>query len=145
MVEQRLSPALKAVSDAVLAVASKLSVEEVLQRLVDSARELAGARYAALGIPDGEGGFRRFLGSGLRDELVAKLGPLPRTHGMLGAILEETGPYRAADIHDDPRFRGWWPRDHPDMRSLLGVPIIAAEGTIGAFYLTEKKGADAFD
>ena len=59
-----LSPALRAVSDAVLAVASQLSVEEVLQRLVDRARELAGARYAALGIPDGDGGFSRFLVAG---------------------------------------------------------------------------------
>jgi signal transduction histidine kinase len=142
---QQLNPVLRAVSDAVLAVASKLSVEEVLQRLVDSARELAGARYAALGIPDGEGGFRRFLVSGMSDELIARLGPLPRTHGMLGAILEEPGPYRTEDIHADSRFRGWWPRGHPDMRSLLGVPIVAAEGTIGAFYLTEKEGADAFD
>lgn len=55
----RQSPALKAISDAVLAVASELAVDEVLQRLVDSARELAGARYAALGIPDGDGGFPR--------------------------------------------------------------------------------------
>jgi signal transduction histidine kinase len=142
---QQLNPVLKAVSDAVLAVASKLSVDEVLQRLVDSARELAGARYAALGIPDGEGGFRRFLVSGMSDQLIGQLGPLPRTHGMLGAILAEPGPYRTGDIHADPRFRGWWPREHPDMRSLLGVPIVAAEGTIGAFYLTEKEGADAFD
>jgi signal transduction histidine kinase len=142
---QQLNPVLKAVSDAVLAVASKLSVDEVLQRLVDRARELAGARYAALGIPDGHGGFRRFLVSGMSDELIARMGPLPRTHGMLGAILEEPGPYRTTDIHRDPRFRGWWPREHPDMRSFLGVPIVAAEGTIGAFYLTEKEGAEAFD
>jgi signal transduction histidine kinase len=142
---QQLNPVLKAVSDAVLAVASKLSVDEVLQHLVDSARELAGARYAALGIPDGEGGFRRFLVSGMSDELIARLGPLPRTHGMLGAILREPAAYRTEDIHGDPRFRGWWPSAHPDMRSLLGVPIVAAEGTIGAFYLTEKEGADAFD
>jgi signal transduction histidine kinase len=142
---QQLNPVLKAVSDAVLAVASKLSVDEVLQRLVDSARQLAGARYAALGIPDGEGGFRRFLVSGMSDELIARLGPLPRTHGMLGAILTEPGPYRTEDIHHDPRFRGWWPREHPDMRSLLGVPIVSAEGTIGAFYLTEKEDGDSFD
>ena len=132
MVEQRLSPALKAVSDAVLAVASKLSVEEVLQRLVDSARELAGARYAALGIPDGEGGFRRFLVSGMSDELIAAMGPLPRTHGMLGAMLEAAAPYRAEDIHEDQRFRGWWPRRHPDMRSFLGVPIVSAEGGLAS-------------
>jgi signal transduction histidine kinase len=142
---ERLSPALKAVSDAVLAVAAELSVDEVLQRLVDSARELAGARYAALGIPDGEGGFRRFLVSGMSDELIAAMGPLPRTHGMLGAMLDAAGPYQAQDIHLDPRFRGWWPREHPDMCSFLGVPIVAREGVIGAFYLTEKEGAAHFD
>jgi signal transduction histidine kinase len=140
-VPEHLSPALKAVSDAVLAVASQLSVEEVLQRLVDSARELADAKYAALGIPDGEGGFRRFLVSGMSDELIAKLGPLPRTHGMLGVMLDSAGPYRTGDIHDDPRFKGWWPRAHPDMRSFLGVPIVTSEGVIGAFYLTEKQGS----
>jgi signal transduction histidine kinase len=140
-----LSPALKAVSDAVLAVASQLSVDEVLQRLVDTARELAGARYAALGIPDGEGGFRRFLVSGMIDALIAAMGPLPRTHGMLGAMLEASVPYRTDDIHDDPRFRGWWPRRHPDMRSFLGVPIVAQNEVIGAFYLTEKVRGPSFD
>jgi signal transduction histidine kinase len=144
-VNGELNPALKAVSDAVLAVASKLSVDDVLHRLVDSARELAGARYAALGIPDGQGGFRRFLVSGMSDELIAAIGPLPRTHGMLGAMLVTRTPYRTDDIHDDPRFRGWWPGPHPDMRSFLGVPIVSADGVIGAFYLTEKLEASAFD
>src|ERR1700759_4978438 len=134
------TPALKAVSDAVLAVASQLSVDEVLQRLVDSARELVGARYAALGIPDGTGGFRRFLVAGMSDELITAMGPLPRTHGMLGAMLESRDAYRIADIHGDPRFRGWWPREHPNMRSFLGVPIQVRDEVIGAFYLTEKEG-----
>jgi signal transduction histidine kinase len=141
---EELSPTLRAVSDAVLSVAAERSVEEVLQRLVESARELAGARYAALGTPDGEGGFSRFLTAGMSDELVAKLGPLPRTHGMLGAMLETAESFRTADIHDDPRFRGWWPKGHPDMRSFLGVPIATKEGVIGAFYLTEKTGAAEF-
>jgi signal transduction histidine kinase len=139
-----LSPTLKAVSDAVLAVAAEQSVEDVLQRLVHSARELASARYAALGLPDGEGGFRRFLTSGMSDELVASLGPLPRQHGVLGAMLETRSAHRTADIHDHPRFRGWWPSGHPDMRSFLGVPIVAPQGVIGAFYLTEKVGAPDF-
>jgi signal transduction histidine kinase len=140
-----VSPALKAVSDAVLAVASRLSVDEVLQQLVDCARELVEARYAALGIPDGAGGFRRFLVSGMSSELVEAMGPLPRTHGMLGAMLETDGAYLTDDIHRDARFRGWWPRAHPDMRSFLGVPIVAPEGVIGAFYLTEKETAPTFD
>jgi signal transduction histidine kinase len=141
----QLSPALKAVSDAVLAVASERAVEEVLQRLVHSARELAQARYAALGLPDGGGGFSQFLTSGMSDELVAAMGPLPRQHGLLGLMLEAPEPFRTSDIHGHPRFRGWWPRAHPDMRSFLGVPIVAPEGVIGAFYLTEKEGADDFD
>ena len=140
-----LHPALRAVSDAVLAVASRRSVEAVLQQLVHRARELVGARYAALGIPDGAGGFSRFIVSGMTDEEVAAMGPLPRTHGMLGAMLEETAPFRTRDIHDDPRFRGWWPSGHPDMRSFLGVPIAGPEGVIAAFYLTWKEGADEFD
>ena len=142
--EERLNPALKAVSDAVLAVAAGLSVDEVLQRLVDSARELAGARYAALGLPDGEGGFRRFLTSGMSDRLIASLGPLPRQHGVLGVMLETQSSHRTRDIHEHPRFRGWWPATHPDMRSFLGVPIVEPPHVIGAFYLTEKLDAPDF-
>ena len=145
MAEDHLSPVLRAVSDAVLAVASQRSVDEVLQRLVESARELAGAEYAALGVPDGAGGFRRFLVAGMSDDLIESMGPLPRTHGMLGAMLEPpAAPYRSDDIHTHPRFRGWWPRGHPDMRSFLGVPIVVAGEVIGAFYLTEKHGAETF-
>jgi len=126
------------------AIGSQESTEDVLQRLVDSARTLVPARYAALGVPDEEGGFSAFLTSGMSDKLVASLGPLPRTHGMLGAMLETTDPFRTADLHQDPRFNGWWPRGHPDMRSFLGVPIVAAEGVIGAFYLTEREGEPEF-
>jgi signal transduction histidine kinase len=75
---------------------------------------------------------------------VASLGPLPRQHGVLGAMLESHAPYRARDIHDHPSFRGWWPRGHPDMRTFLGVPIVSPQGVIGAFYLTEKIGAPDF-
>jgi signal transduction histidine kinase len=82
----------------------------------------------------------------MSDELIASMGPLPRTHGMLGAMLEQPTSYRTDDIHDDPRFRGWWPRQHPDMRSFLGVPITAPGGAVlGAFYLTEKASAEVFD
>jgi signal transduction histidine kinase len=63
---------------------------------------------------------------------------------MLGLMLEGTAPYRSDDIHTHPRFRGWWPRAHPDMRSFLGVPIAAPEGVIGAFYLTDKEDAGSF-
>jgi signal transduction histidine kinase len=138
------NPALREVSDAVLAVGSHLAVEQVLQRLVDVSRGLVDARYAALGIPNGEGGFAQFLTAGMSAELIARLGPIPQTHGMLGAMLEARESYRAEDIQRDPRFRGWWPGGHPDMRSFLGVPIVSADEVIGAFYLTDKEDAAEF-
>ncbi|MBA3748145.1 MAG: GAF domain-containing protein, partial [Solirubrobacterales bacterium] len=140
-----MASATEALSDAVLAIAAEHAVEPVLQKLVDAARELAGARYAAIGVPDGDGGFGRFITSGMSDELIASLGELPRQHGLLGAMLESPEPYRTADIRDDPRFRGWWPSTHPSMSSFLGVPIISGRGDIaGAFYLTDKEGAAEF-
>jgi signal transduction histidine kinase len=138
------SPALRQMSDAVLAVASNLEIEQVLQRLVDVSRGLVHARYAAIGIPNGEGGFAQFLTSGMDEELVERLGPLPETHGLLGAMLEGFESYRTGDIQQHPRFRGWWPSGHPDMRSFLGVPICAAGEVIGAFYLTDKEDAGEF-
>jgi len=138
------SPALREVSNAVLAVASNLGVEQVLQRLVDVSRGLVNARYTAIGIPDGDGGFAQFLTAGMSEELIARLGPLPATHGLLGAMLDTHTSYRTGDIQRDPRFRGWWPSAHPSMRSFLGVPIVAGGEVIGAFYLTDKEGADEF-
>jgi signal transduction histidine kinase len=138
------SAAFRALSDVVLAMASEHEVEPVLQRLVHAARDLGGARYAALGVPDGDGGFARFITSGMSEERIEAMGPLPRTHGLLGAMLESPEPYRIADIHDDPRFRGWWPSAHPDMRSFLGVPVVARGRVIGAVYLTDKLEAPAF-
>src|SRR2546421_6118573 len=138
--------AFAAMSDVVLAVAGELRLDAVLHRLVHAARELSGATYAALGIPDEDGTeFDQFLHAGMSDDLVAELGPLPRTHGMLGAMLSGPRPFRADGITQDPRFRGWWPDAHPLMRSFLGVPIVAKGDIIGAFYLTEKEGAGGFD
>ena len=137
--------ALESISEAVLAIAAEREVEPVLRRLVHSARELAGARYAALGIPDGEGAFAQFITAGMSDELIAAMGPLPRTHGLLGAMLESPESHRTPDIREHPRFRGWWPRAHPQMRSFLGVPIVARGDVIAAFYLTDKEGAAQFD
>ena len=144
MLQSRDSTAFRTLSDVVLALAAEREVEPVLQRLVHAARELGGARYAALGVPDGEGAFARFITSGMSDELIAAMGPLPRTHGLLGAMLESPVPYRTPDIHGHERFRGWWPRAHPDMRSFLGVPIVSRGGILGALYLTDKEGAAVF-
>jgi signal transduction histidine kinase len=137
--------ALESMSETVLAIAAEREVEPMLRRLVRSARELSGARYAALGIPDGQGAFAQFITAGMSDELIAAMGPLPRTHGLLGAMLESPASYRTSDIRQDPRFRGWWPRAHPQMRSFLGVPIVARGSVIAAFYVTDKEGADEFD
>ncbi len=136
----------EALSDAVLAIAAEHAVQAVLQKLVDAARDLAGATYAAIGVPDGDGGFGQFITSGMSDELIASLGELPRTHGLLGAMLEpDAMPQRTLDIRRDSRFRGWWPRTHPSMSSFLGVPIVARGEVAGAFYLTDKDGGFSDD
>jgi signal transduction histidine kinase len=134
---------LHAINDAVLAMAAELRVEPILQRLVESARGLAGAKYAALGIPDGEGGFARFITTGMSAELMEAIGPLPRTHGLLAAMLSETEAYRTRDIRKDPRFE-WWPPPHPRMKSFLGVPVLSKGRVIAAFYLTDKISAEEF-
>jgi signal transduction histidine kinase len=140
----RATAALDAMSDAVLAITAERSVDGVLQRIVDAARQLVDARYAALGVPDGEGNFARFITSGMSQELIEAMGPLPRTHGLLGAMLETDAPYRTPDIRRDARFRGWWPDAHPRMCSFLGVPILSRDRILGAFYLTDKEGAAEF-
>jgi signal transduction histidine kinase len=136
---------LSALSAALRAVTLGSSLDRVLHQLAASARELVGASYAAIGIPEPEGDeFARFVTVGMSDELIAELGPLPRTHGVLDAMLTDPSPYRATDVTTDPRFRGWWPAAHPRMRSFLGVPIVSSGDIIGAFYLTDKRGAAAF-
>src|SRR5215211_4575970 len=142
--EDRSRIALEAVGEAVRAIATERRVEPVLQRIVEASRELAGARYAALGVPDGEGNFAQFITAGMSDELVGAIGPLPRTHGLLGAMLDADRPHRTDDIRQDPRFRGWWPRAHPRMGSFLGVPIRSPDGVLGALYLTDKEDGPRF-
>jgi signal transduction histidine kinase len=142
--EDRSSTALAAMGDAVRAIAAERSVEPVLQRIVNASRELAGARYAALGVPDGEGNFAQFITSGMSERMIAAMGPLPRTHGLLGAMLDADSPHRTSDIRQDPRFRGWWPSAHPQMSSFLGVPIRSPDGVLGALYLTDKEGGPDF-
>jgi signal transduction histidine kinase len=142
--EDRSGIALEAMSDAVHAIAVERTVEPVLQRIVNASRELAGARYAALGVPDGQGNFAQFITAGMSQELIEEMGPLPRTHGLLGAMLDTDIAYRTEDIKRDPRFRGWWPRAHPQMGSFLGVPIRSRGEVLGALYLTDKEDAPGF-
>lgn len=136
--------ALAAVTDAVVGIAGDLSLDTVLERLVHAARELVDARYAALGTPDDAGGFSRFITAGMTEDEIESMGPLPRTHGLLGAMLADPAPFRTKDVTADPRFRGWWPSTHPVMRSFLGVPIVFKGDVIGAFYVTDKVTEPAF-
>jgi len=127
------------------AVAPGSSLDDALTRLAKAAREISGASYAAIGIPEADGdAFAAFIHVGMSDELVAQMGPLPRTHGMLDAMLHDPEPVRLPDIKKDPRFRGWWPSAHPQMSSFLGVPIVGQGEVVGAFYLTDKIGSPGF-
>ena len=136
---------LAALSAAMRAVTLGSSLDRVLHQLAASARQLVGARYAAIGVPEPEGDeFAQFVTVGMSDELIAQLGPLPRTHGLLDAMLADPSPYRTDDITRDRRFRGWWPSAHPQMRSFLGVPIVSSGDVIGAFYVTDKEGGGGF-
>lgn len=134
---------LRAVSAAVLAVTRHQSVREVLQVIVRSARELLGARYGALGVPDDDGAFAEFVADGISDEEWDRIGKLPRQHGMLGALLREGAPVRLDDIRADPRF-GWWPRTHPVMSDFLGVPIRDGASVLGIVFLANKSSPGGF-
>lgn len=141
------SAALAAVSEALLGIAGDLRSDAVLERLVDAARGLAGARYAALGVPDEDGeGFSRWISAGLTDAEIDAIGPLPRTHGLLGAALHDPRPFHSGDVRSDDRFAGWWPSAHPDLDAFLAVPIVFRGDVVGAFYLANKDGGfDADD
>ena len=133
-------------SDALLGIAGDLRTEAVLERLVEAARDLAGARYAALGVPDEEGdGFSRWISAGLTDDEIDAIGPLPRTHGLLGAALHDPTPFHSPDVRSDDRFAGWWPSAHPDLDAFLAVPIVFRGDVVGAFYLANKEGGFTAD
>ncbi|SDL41660.1 Histidine kinase-, DNA gyrase B-, and HSP90-like ATPase [Streptomyces indicus] len=125
-------------STALLAMSRHLEVRDVLKTIVASARELLDAEYAALGVPDDHGGFAQFVVDGVSDEQWKAIGPLPRQHGILAAMLHEDGPERLADVRKDPRFGGW-PSAHPDMSDFLGLPIRDGDETIGALFLANKN------
>ena len=132
-----------ALDAATRAVAGVLSVEEVLQVIVDQVRPLVGAQYAALGTVDELGFIERFITSGMDDETRAAIGPLPRGHGFLGLIIEENRAFRISDINVDRRRYGFPPR-HPPMTTFLGVPVTVKGRSVGNLYLTNKAGGDAF-
>lgn len=125
-------------SAALLAMSRHLEVRDVLKTIVASARELLDAEYAALGVPDDHGGFAQFVVDGVSEEQWKAIGPLPRQHGILAAMLHDAKTERLADVREDPRFEGW-PSAHPDMSDFLGLPIKDGEETIGALFLANKN------
>ncbi|MGW4734549.1 GAF domain-containing protein [Streptomyces shenzhenensis] len=129
---------LAAVSSALLAMSRHLEVRDVLKTIVASARELLDAHYAALGVPDDHGGFAQFVVDGVSDAQWKAIGPLPRQHGILAAMLHETTPVRLADVRKDPRFEGW-PAAHPELSDFLGLPIRDGDEAIGALFLANKR------
>lgn len=128
---------LRDVSAAVLAVTAHLSVRDVLTTILSAARKLVGARYAALGVPDQQGGFAEFLADGLTDEEWDAIGPLPQQHGVLGLMLCDPNPVRLANIRDHPHF-GWWPRAHPTLTDFLGMPFSDGDEIIGELFLANS-------
>jgi signal transduction histidine kinase len=136
---------LSLVSRAVLAVSEQMPVRQVLQVIVDTARSLAGARYAALGVPDSRGSFGEFIVSGLTAAEQKAIGPLPRQHGMLAELLRGGHPERLRDITADPRFGGWLPAAHPPMGAFLGVPVRHGGQVLGIIFAAGKTPGNEGD
>jgi len=126
-----------------IALSSELSLDDLLQKLTETAAELTGARYAALGVIDQSGtALERFVHTGIDSETVAAIGDLPRGRGILGALIADARSLRLEAIADDPRSVGF-PPHHPPMQGFLGVPILLRGRAFGNLYLTQKQ-AGAF-
>jgi signal transduction histidine kinase len=141
--ERRLSAQLEALLEASMAITAELAIDRVLQRIVDLARTLVGAKYAALGVPNPSGILDKFVTSGMTPEEVRAAGHAPVGKGLLGVLLREPKPIRLRQLEDDPRSSGVG-NQHPHMTSFLGVPIIFKGKLLGNLYLTDKTGADEF-
>jgi signal transduction histidine kinase len=136
--------AVQALSDAIGGIAGILTVEEVLQLIVDRVRELVGARYAALGIlAQDRLRIERFITSGITPEQRRLLGDPPQGHGLLGLIIREGRALQIPDIPSHPASYGF-PANHPPMTTLLGVPVRLKNRIIGNLYLTDKVEAEEF-
>jgi two-component system, NarL family, sensor histidine kinase DevS len=151
MHEPRVSDAVRAepgrlrrLVEAGIALSSELSLDALLQRLVDVAAELTAARYAALGVIDPAArGLEGFYTTGVDVETKEAIGELPRGRGLLGVLIREATTLRLHDIAEDPRSVGF-PPNHPPMRTFLGVPIVLRGVAYGNLYLTEKAGGQDF-
>jgi signal transduction histidine kinase len=130
--------------EAGLVLSSELSLPVTLQRIVELAAELTGARYGALGVLGRDGTIAEFITTGVSDAERAAIGHIPLGQGILGVLIDDARPLRLAEIASDPRSVGF-PPNHPPMRSFLGAPVTARGQVFGNIYLTEKQGADEFD
>lgn len=140
---QRGSQQLTALHDAAITLTTETELHIVLQKVVDLARNLVQARYGALGVLQDDGNYiEQFITTGITPEQRAELGPLPRGHGLLGALIRDGKPLRIPDIAQDPNSVGF-PPNHPPMRTLLGVPIRSKGRVMGDLYMTDKLGKDA--
>ena len=118
-------------------ITGDLALPVVLRRIADAARELVGARYAALGVIGPDGDLVEFVHVGMPADVVEEIGPLPQGKGLLGALIEDPQPIRLGRIGDDPRSSGF-PPGHPPMASFLGVPIRIRDEVFGNLYLTDS-------
>ncbi len=138
-----LTGQLELVGHAVTAITAELSLDTVLRRIVDLAREVVGAQYAAIGLPNEYGEFGTFVTSGLSAEGEAQIEIRPRGRGVVGLVLREAKTIRLTDLRAHPNSIGM-PPNHPPMKSFLGVPIMAHDELLGSLYLTEKRQETAF-
>jgi signal transduction histidine kinase len=130
--------------DAGRGLLAELDLETVLDRLLQTAADLTGARYVALGVLDeGRRELARFLTRGIDEDTHRAIGDLPRGRGLLGVLIDDPRPLRLDDVGEHPRSYGF-PPEHPPMRSFLGVPILIRGEAWGNLYLTEKAGGEAF-
>ena len=130
--------------EAGLALAAELSLPAALQRIVELAAELTGARYGALGVLGRDGTINEFVTTGVSAAERAAIGHIPVGRGILGVLIHDARPLRLHELAADPRSVGF-PPHHPPMRSFLGVPVMARGRVYGNLYLTDKGGGDDFD
>lgn len=139
-----MSSAARSVIEIARSLLAELDLETVLHRVLDSARELTGARYAALGVlGESRAELSRFITSGIEEATHAQIGALPRGRGVLGELISHPAPLRLKEVGSHPRSYGF-PPGHPPMSSFLGVPILIDGQPYGNLYLTEKRGDDEF-
>ncbi len=145
VVETQQSTRLRTLVQTGLAISSELSLDGVLERIVEAAALVTGARYAALGVIDPTGtSLERFITHGIDDDTRSVIGDLPRGRGILGALITDARTLRLHDLSQDPRSVGF-PPGHPPMRSFLGTPVVLRGVAFGNLYLTEKEGGTDFD